>query len=164
MATTYAPIATTTLATNASSIVFSSIPATYTDLRIVLVCKTDSNQLIYMRFNSSSTGYSETEMGGYGSSTISYVETNMSMNMLHGVTSVTSSNPSFFTIDVMSYAGSTYKTSLVTASQDYNGTGSLEREVCLWRNTSAITSVTLAPTNNMFVAGTTATIFGIKAA
>lgn len=163
MATTYEPIATTTLATNASSIVFSSIPATYTDLRIVLVCKTDSNQLIYMQFNSSTTGYSETEIGGYGS-TITYSESNMSMNMLHGVTNVTSSNPSFFTIDVMSYAGSTYKTSLVTASQDYNGTGSVEREVCLWRNTSAITSVKLAPTNNMFVAGTTATIFGIKAA
>jgi hypothetical protein len=38
MPATYEPIATTTLGTAAAFITFSSIPATYTDLRLVIVC------------------------------------------------------------------------------------------------------------------------------
>jgi hypothetical protein len=40
MATTYEPIATTTLGTAAAFITFSSIPATYTDLRLVVNVQT----------------------------------------------------------------------------------------------------------------------------
>jgi hypothetical protein len=52
MATTYEPIATTTLGTAAASITFSSIPATYTDLRLVVMCKLLAHQLLMFRFNS----------------------------------------------------------------------------------------------------------------
>ena len=41
MPATYEPIATTTLGSAATNITFSSIPATYTDLRLVLVARSD---------------------------------------------------------------------------------------------------------------------------
>jgi hypothetical protein len=42
MATTYEKIATTTLGTAAATFTFSSIPATYTDLRLVVVMQVDT--------------------------------------------------------------------------------------------------------------------------
>jgi len=62
----------------------------------------------------------------------------------------------------MSYAGSTNKTVLSEAANDKNGSGIVNRLVGLWRNTSAITSIT-----GTTFAGTltgTATLYGIKAA
>ena len=41
---TYEPIATQTLASAAASITFSSIAATYTDLRLVLTCTTKGSK------------------------------------------------------------------------------------------------------------------------
>ena len=61
MATTYEPIATNTLGSAAANITFSSIPATYTDLRVVVVALTTNNNWnIELRLNSdSSTLYSQ---------------------------------------------------------------------------------------------------------
>jgi hypothetical protein len=70
------------------------------------------------------------------------------------------------TIDVFSYAGSTYKTSLMTNSSDSNGSGYLERNVGLWRSTSAITSLRVGSIGStpLMLTGTIATLYGIKAA
>jgi hypothetical protein len=73
MAPTYEPIATTTLGTAAASITFSSIPATYTDLRLVVVAKAVSASTLDVRFNNDSgTNYSKTEISGDGSSAVSF--------------------------------------------------------------------------------------------
>ena len=69
MASTYEPIATTTLGSAASSITFSSIPATYTDLRLVLVhTPSASTGNAQMQFNSdTATNYSYTYRQRIGS-------------------------------------------------------------------------------------------------
>lgn len=164
MASTYEPISTTTLGSAASSITFSSIPATYTDLRLVLTCTVSSaTDNLIMQYNSTTTGYSQTFLLGDGSTASSVKYTNFSgiygsYNQLPSTTI-----PTFFTYDIFSYAGSTYKTCLCTSSLDYNGSGEIARYVGLWRNTSAITSVQLKFGSN-FAAGTTATLYGIKSA
>ena len=68
-----------------------------------------------------------------------------------------------YTLDIFSYTGSTNKTVLVTNSVDQNGSGQVGRVVGLWRNTAAITTITLSDSSN-FAIGTTATLYGIKAA
>ena len=68
MASTYTPIATTTLGSNQSTVTFSSIPSTYTDL--VLVCNatvSSANGTWYLEFNSDTgTNYSATVLKGNG--------------------------------------------------------------------------------------------------
>jgi hypothetical protein len=67
MPTTYDKIATTTLS-SAGVITFTSIPATYTDLVLVLSATATSFASVKVRFNSdSATNYSFTNIGGNGS-------------------------------------------------------------------------------------------------
>lgn len=164
MAQTYSPIATTTLGTAASSITFSSIPSTYTDLRVVLVQLTSvDGTSTSMRFNSDSTTlYSQTDLGGYGTSAFSQRATNATALQIGGTDGT--SIPGFKTIDIFSYVGSTNKTTLQTVQRDRNGSGGVEVNVGLYRSTSAITSITFLVGSGTFNAGTTATIWGIKAA
>jgi len=157
-------IATTTLGSAASSITFSSITSAYTDLRIVLVCQTSVSANANIRFNSDTgTNYSETTLYGDGTSVTSGRETsyNQIRILSEGGTIPTSTNWSMATVDIFSYAGSTNKTILATGANDLNGSGEVDRYVGLWRNTAAITLITLRPNTGSFNTGTTATLFGI---
>jgi hypothetical protein len=168
MATTYEPIATTTLGSAAASITFSSIPATYTDLRLIYVVQgTAAGQLCFTRFNgdtSGSTLYSLTNLYGDGTSATSSANTSRSswFDFQFGMPS-SGNTFAFGTIDIFSYAGSTFKTGLLTGSNDANGSGDVDRRVGLYRSTSAITSITLTPqVSGNFAIGSTATLYGIK--
>jgi hypothetical protein len=67
------------------------------------------------------------------------------------------------TVDVFSYAGSTFKTCLVSVNNDQNTVGGeVNAQVGLYRSTSAITSITFTPQTNSFDTGSTLTIYGIK--
>ena len=164
MAITYDKIATTTLGSAAASIDFTSIAATYTDLRIVLVATSSVNgRNLYLRFNSdSATNYSNTYLVGTGATTVSGTTTSAAqINCTLGTVAISSTVPHLFAIDVFSYAGSTNKTALISTSQDRSGTGSVGNVVGLWRSTSAITAVNLLPQSDNFAIGTTATLYGI---
>jgi len=168
MPATFEPIATTTLGSAASSITFSSIPATYTDLRIVLVgANSASGSNCYIRYNGTtgaSTLYSYTHISGNGSAASSGRATDDNKILLN-VTSTTSTTvPMMTTIDVFSYTAATNRTCLITWSGDENGSGTVERTVGLYRSTTAVTSILLANSGANWASGTTATLYGIKAA
>jgi hypothetical protein len=158
MPATYEPIATTTLGTAASSITFSSITSSYTDLRVVLVVSgADAYSLNYTFNGDTATNYSFIYLLGNGTSASS----NRIGNNANLGTFAYNTNIIFHTLDVFSYAGSTFKTALGTISRDENGSGQVWRYVGLWRSTSAITSISIN-SNVTFAAGTTATLYGIK--
>jgi hypothetical protein len=71
--------------------------------------------------------------------------------------------PAFYSVDVFSYAGSTYKTCLISASEDANGSGYTAATVGLWSSTAAINRLDIT-IGGTFSVGTMATIYGIKAA
>jgi hypothetical protein len=162
MATTYEKIATTTLGSAASDITFSSIPSTYTDLRLVWVGTTSTTNNLYIQFNSNTANnYSDTWLYGDGSAG-SYRVDNQPQIWLNIFGSVDTTIPALFEVDIFSYAGSTFKTVLHAASGDKNGSGGVDRGVHLWRQTSAINTIKIfsqSPTN--LKAGTTATLYGI---
>ena len=163
MPATYEPIATQTLGTAAASIDFTSIPATYTDLRVVLVCTVSTADPLLVRFNSDSgANYSRTVLAGDGSTADSLRQTSTNQIFITRVSRSTTI-PAMNTIDVFSYAGSTNKTALITDVADKNGSGVVANIVGLWRNTAAITSINLSTLSAYnFNIGTTATLYGIK--
>ena len=157
-------IATTTLGSAASSITFSSIPGTYTDLRLVVSELSSSTATQYIKFNGDTgSNYSTTILWGIGSSYGSFQNSSSTGGIVfdYYMSGGTTTIPAFKTVDLMSYAGSTYKTVLVTNSNDHNGSGAVERSVGLWRSTSAITSILISRGSGTFNAGTTATLYGI---
>lgn len=166
MAKTYEPIATSTLGSAAVSITFSSIPNTYTDLKIIV-----SNAKVtatgfsgYLRFNSDSgTNYSFTLLGGNGTSaSTSASATRNTLPIMGWITNLSTTTPSMAIIEVFSYAGSTNKTVLTKAVYDLNGSGATENYVGLWSNTSAINNITVNQSGGTgWAAGTTATLYGI---
>jgi hypothetical protein len=161
MATTYDKIATTTLSSASATITFNSIPASWTDLRIVLANAFTSYALdtVKIQFNGdTATNYSATQLMGDGASASSSRQSSVSSGLL-GRAGYQSTRPAMVTADVFSYAGSTYKTYLSDSAADQNGSGEVLRHVGLWRSTAAITSVTLM--NVTFQAGAIVTIYGI---
>ena len=165
MATTFDPIATTTLGSAASSITFSSIASSWTDLRVVWTGSfaNAGGSRLSLRFNSDSgTNYSYTRLSGNGSAAASARNTNQT-DIIMGVSDIPQNLIHLNEIDVLSYAGSTFKTCLIGQSFDNNGSGWVFRQVGLWRSTSAITSITLLDYQGTNInAGTTATLYGIK--
>jgi hypothetical protein len=153
-------IATTTLSSAASTITFSSIPGTYTDLRLVLTGYTSPAADPVVRFNSDSgSNYSQTIIKGNGSTALSTRYTNRT-GIEYSYSDVGPyTQPSLTLIDIFSYTGSTNKTALFDLSADANGSQGLTRTVGLWRNTSAITRIDIVSAT--WVAGTTATLYGI---
>ena len=161
MPATYEKIASTTLSSSNSTITFSSIPATYTDLRLVIVAKGTAASDVNMVFNSSGSACSWTQFAGSGSAASSgsittgvgraYITLNFNV--------LSTTIPQMYTVDIFSYTGSTHKTSLITFQEDNNGSGYVGTKVGKWPSTAAITSITLNGTD--FATGTTATLYGI---
>lgn len=162
MATTYDKIATTTLSSASASINFNSIASSWTDLRIVLVAIDSAGAGVQMTYNSDTSSlYSNTQLYGAFSNAYSGRSTgiaycDLSVLGLH-------TTPKLIEVDIFSYAGSTFKTNLVSFSGDTNGasTDGIAKVVNLYRSTSAITSIQLKLSSGSFDAGTTATLYGI---
>lgn len=166
MAKTYQPISTQTLASVVSSVTFSSIPATYTDL--ILITSTTNNSgtspsNITFQFNSdTATNYSTTVLTGSGSAAASGRANNDTViysNWLGGGTNgeiVTSIS------HIMNYANTTtFKTVL---SRFNNASAEVVATVGLWRKTpEAINSITILSGVREYKIGSTFTLYGIKA-
>ena len=162
MPTTYEPIATTTLGSAASTITFSSIPATYTDLVLVVTYLGDGGSTYpFYRINgtASQNVCSQTRLIGNGSSATSSRLTNA--DLYFGNVEATATIPATEIAHFFSYAGSTRKTALYESLADKNGSGKVERGVALIPITAAINSIVMNAVVSNFAAGTTATLYGI---
>jgi hypothetical protein len=161
MAATYTPIASITVGTATNSVTFSSIPQTYTDLVVVSQMQlTTGSQLIFLRFNSDGgTNYSVTRIYGDGSSATSDRYTSQS-----GIDSSYVSNTArtIANINIQNYSNSTTNKSVLGR---WNSSSFTTLLAGLWRNTNAITSVTLtANGSDTFIAGSTFNLYGILGA
>ena len=159
---TYDKIATNTLGSAAASVTFSSIPATYTDLVVIISAKTTSAaQNLLMRVNSDTgTNYSTTLLTGSGTAVGSVKTSNATQGALDNYGYPDTANHNITTVNLMNYSNtSTYKTWLSRANNAANGTTAL---VGLWRSTSAINIIRLTTTSGNFVQHSTFALYGIK--
>jgi hypothetical protein len=162
---TYKLITSTTLSSTASSVTFSSIAGIYTDLVIIVqAAVTTGSVALRMQFNSDTgANYSSTWLSGTGTSVISgrtSGTTYMKIDEYSGMN--TTLGQGLNVINVMNYANATtYKTALTRPGRADLGT---DEVVGLWRNTAAITTITLLTSSSTFVVGSTFNLYGIAAA
>lgn len=162
---TYAPIASTTLSASASSVSFSSIPQTYTDLILIIISAGTAVNDPLLRFNSDSgSNYSYTGLTG-NTSTASSVrassQTAVSLNYFGSDS--TSLGDNARRIDIMSYSNtSIYKTVFTRGGRAT--TDGIAILANAWRSTSAITTLTLTPGSGSYISGSTFNLYGVTAA
>lgn len=165
MPSTYEPIATQTLGSTASSVTFSSITGSYTDLVIVGSVIGNGSTSVNLRFNGDTgSNYSYTVLDGDGTTASSNRQTNTTNIQFAGWSKNLNSttNPSTMVANINNYSNATtYKTALVRSMALGTGGDCVDAFVGTWRNTAAITSVTITAS---FAANTTFTLYGIKAA
>ena len=163
MAATYTPIASATVGTATTTVTFSSIPSTYTDLVLIVSADvTSAGQNLYLTFNSdTSTTYSRTFLYGNGSSAISARNTLQPAIPLSEFAGAGSG--SYSIANIMNYANATtYKTVLHRGGYAGNITAVTAG---LWPSTAAITSLSCVPTGGTtWVAGSTFNLYGILGA
>jgi hypothetical protein len=167
---TYSPIATQTLTGAVSTITFTNIPQSYTDLIVVSNVAFNNTDSLSFRFNgdnSSSTLYSWTLLSGNGSGAVSTRNSNSARGLADYNGFPTSTiGQSVSIAQIMNYSNtSTFKTILSRGNSASSGHGT-DALVNLYRSTSPITSMTLgmgtAQTQN-FVVGSTISLYGIAA-
>ena len=170
MANTFELIASSTVgATAVSSIEFTSIPSTYTDLIVKVSARNDdsasaSGSYYIVYFNSSGTSFSSRFLRGTGSAVTSSTFAQYAGNSTTtGQTASTFSNDEIY---IPNYAGSTNKSYSADSVVENNATGAFATLIAgLWSNTAAITSVKIEAANagvNKFVQYSTFYLYGVK--
>jgi hypothetical protein len=168
MPVTYDSLATTTLSSAQSSVTFSSISGSYTDLVLVIYVIAGANaNYVYMQYNGDTgSNYSTTVVSGTGSSAISSRWANRT-NFNIDYQGTPAPTPGQRIVQIMNYSNTTtYKTGLVRAGRatgtSFAGTTGTDATVGLWRSTSAINSITITCDNDTFSSGSQFTLYGIK--
>lgn len=165
MPSTYTPIAALNGTGSSSSITFSSIPSTYTDLVLVIRGATStSTGNPCLRFNGdTATNYSRTNVGGNGSVAYSDRETSVSRILLIGSVYFNTTHNTSLIVQVQNYSNtSTFKSTLARANKANEGT---DANIGTWRSTAAINSLTIfTASGNNISSDSTFVLYGIKAA
>ena len=170
MPSTYKPISTTTVSGSSTTTVTFNSFSGYTDLILVINARDTSagtsNTDMYMRYNSDTgTNYSGTQLYGNGTSVVSNRLTSQTSLYAGSVVPGGTSSATFNTtiINIFNYSNTTtYKTNIVRTNLANSLTAA---RVGLWRNTAAITSLSLfLETGINWADGSVLTLYGISAA
>lgn len=167
---TYTPIATQTISGSPTSVTFSSIPGTYTDLMVVTQTAFTAGTDLYYRFNGDTgSNYSNTILFGTGSTAGSARNSSATAGILdYYGNPITTVGDSMMYMNIFNYANTTtYKTSLSRSSRGTSSGGGTDAIVNLWRSTAAITSITFGGGSGLsqtWVNGSVISLYGIAAA
>lgn len=157
---TYTPLATVTLSSTDSEILFSSIPSTYKDLVIVLDGSPGSNSLVWSRINADTgTNYGYVVMAGASSIYSSAGTYNVAY--LSDAT-VSANSRIMIQFSIFDYSATDkHKSILVRSNSDFSGGTGVYASAQRWASTNAITSVSLVTNTGSWSVGTTASLYGI---
>jgi len=171
MATTYKLISSVTVGSGgASSIAFTSIPATYTDL-VVKYSIRGNNADVYsgtsLQINGATTTYSSRELAGSGNGVSSDTRTNLANGTFiqnaagASATASTFSNGEFY---IPNYTSSNYKSISNDHVSENNATEAYAAITAnLFSTGSAITSLTILPLHaTLWLQYSTAYLYGIS--
>ena len=155
---TYTPIASTTLSSANSTVTFSSIPATYRDLILVMQMGTSGGGDYRIRFNSDTgSNYSFVHMVGTGSSAVS---ASFSQTYFFDYGTPTDLS-NIMTFQVMDYSA-TDKHKSILGRRDWAGASTLA-VAGRWANTSAVNNIQVYTSAGNFIVGSTFSLYGVIA-
>lgn len=160
---TYTALATITLSSSTSTVTFSSIPATYRDLVLVVQHKVTGGGETDVQFNADTgNNYTTVTMrAGAAASTFSASYTANGIKPQNSVGGSTTAND-FFQLDIMDYSATDkHKTSLLRSGN--GSTSFVQNHAVRWANTAAITSVKCTAAGTSYASGSTFSLFGIVA-
>jgi hypothetical protein len=165
----YYSIATLSNGAGTGEFVFTSIPQTYTHLQLRILARgttSATTDYSYVRFNSDvGTNYAGHGLFGDGSSVTANSNGNTSYSLTGIVSAATAGANMYGTIivDILDYTNTNkYKTIRALSGTDQNGSGQVRLESGLWMSTAAISSIYVGGYLNVFAAGSTAALYGIK--
>lgn len=161
MPATYDAIATTQLTSNSSTITFSSISQSFTDLRVVLNTAGTGGAVCNVTFNGATSGYSWTQMISAGGLISASRVLSASNIRIDGGSF--DPNRSVTILDINNYSGTSfYKNAIWSLANNANssGSGTVTQGIGRWNSTAGISTITFTTTDT-FVTGTNATIYGI---
>lgn len=170
MATTFEIIDKTILTGTQANIDFTSIDNSYTDLVLKMSARaTDAigTDIINIRFNGSSTGYSIVRLLGQPSNN----DIGSDTSTTSGYMSIGLSNSGTQTADtfgnlemyVPNYTSSNYKSVSTDSAPENNASSSYRGFYAgLWSNTAAINRITIYTGGTTFAAGSSFYLYGIK--
>jgi hypothetical protein len=154
---TYAPLATVTLGSAASSVTFSSIPGTYRDLILIMdgTSSVGINGSVYFNSDTTAANYPYTRMNGNGSTASSNSGNNIWFDF--------QTSRSMVRIQIMDYSATDKHTT--SLSRWDNPSSVVGATAIRWANTAAVTSLQVKDTNNSatFASGTTFSLYGVIA-
>ena len=154
---TYVPLANITLGSAASSVTFSSIPATYRDLVLVANGKfSSSNSLVRIRVGNGSLDTGSNYTSVYANSTPesqSATETYWTLGRWDNVEGTMITH-------IMDYSATDkHKTAL--SRRGSASFSNVQMNASRWANTAVITTVSVLSTDNTYAAGSTFALYGI---
>jgi len=168
----YESITTNTVGSGGTtSITFSSISSAYKHLQLRFTARSldvDTNAFIYMRFNGdTASNYSDHYLRGDGASVSAIANANNTVIYATGQIPALNATASVFgvgVVDILDYTNTNkYKTSRSLNGYDSNGSGSIFLESGNWRNTNAVSSITLTTQASQgFAQYSSFALYGIK--
>lgn len=169
MPATYDLIGDTTLSSGATNITFTSVPSTYTDLRLVITLTGTGDYVI--NFNGDNgANYANVGFATDGNAGLAVNRTNGNNFYIDNFGGTPTTIPILFTADIASYTSTSSIKSVIMRQRNNQNTGSgsssyTAQIVGRWNNTAAISTVAVTSTgsNNMGV-GSRVSLYGIKAA
>jgi hypothetical protein len=170
--TTYTLIASNVLTTTASSVTFSSIPSTYTDLVLLISARSNAASKIVdcsIRIGngsvSTSSIYSYRELQGNGTGAFSGSGTTDKFNtIMNGDTSTanTFSNAQVYLPNYLSSSNKSLSTDAVIEANDSATQIQVRLQAWLWASTAAINIIQLFPASGSFMSASSFYLYGIK--
>lgn len=167
MANTQVLIETKTLSSSASSLSFTSIPSTYTDLLIKISARSDTGAAfagLVIAPNGLSTNYTLRWFGDAGGGPVSYTQTTFGYNHLcyipgGGATTSIFGNAEIY---VSNYTSANNKQFQTLGANENNVTGIYQGySAGTWASSATISSLTFSTGGN-FVTNSSFSLYGIK--
>ena len=168
----YALLSSTSTTGSQSSVTFSSISSSYTDLKVVIRgrgTQAVTNLNVLAQFNSDTTGTYQYEdvhwFSTAGAASQSTAQTSMIVGLIPG-SSATANYSGTIEMTIGAYTGTTFYKQTVSHCGVTLGTGTFSVGACLysgaWASTSAINAVKIFVGSGGFVDGTVISLYGVK--